>query len=76
MKLYWSSIHKELLEELVLITGIKHKNLVQLKGYCIKEKQRMILVYEYVENGNLREALLDRPWGKFHDSFPLHNYSE
>lgn len=51
----------EFLNEVVLITGIKHRNLIQLKGCCIEYKQR-ILVYEYVENGNLAEAL----WGKLH----------
>lgn len=48
----------EFLNEVVLITGIKHRNLVQLKGCCIKDKQRL-LVYEYAEKGNLAEAL----WG-------------
>ncbi|CAM6100084.1 unnamed protein product [Calypogeia fissa] len=48
----------EFLNEVVLITGIKHRNLVQLKGCCIQDKQR-ILVYEYAEKGNLAEAL----WG-------------
>lgn len=49
----------EFLNEVVLITGIKHRNLVHLKGCCIREQQRM-LVFEYVENGNLAQAL----WGK------------
>jgi serine/threonine protein kinase len=48
----------DFLNEVVLITGIKHRNLVQLKGCCINDKERM-LVYEYVEKGNLAEAL----WG-------------
>ncbi|KAG0599601.1 hypothetical protein M758_12G164800 [Ceratodon purpureus] len=46
------------LNEVVLITGIRHRNLVKLRGCCIKDKQQ-ILVYEYVENKNLAEAL----WG-------------
>ncbi|KAL3675898.1 hypothetical protein R1sor_025846 [Riccia sorocarpa] len=50
---------KDFLKEAVLITGIKHRNLVQLKGCCIRDKKRM-LVYEYAENGNLAQAL----WGK------------
>ncbi|CAM6105500.1 unnamed protein product [Calypogeia fissa] len=54
----------EFLNEVVLITGIKHRNLVHLKGCCIREQQR-ILVYEYVEKGNLAQAL----WGsKAHGS--------
>ncbi|KAL3686779.1 hypothetical protein R1sor_013088 [Riccia sorocarpa] len=48
----------DFLKEMVLITGIKHKNLVQLKGCCIRDKKRM-LVYEYAENGNLAQSL----WG-------------
>lgn len=46
----------EFLNEVVLITGIKHRNLIQLKGCCIKDRQR-ILVYEYAENRNVAEAL-------------------
>ncbi|KAG6548425.1 hypothetical protein Mapa_009912 [Marchantia paleacea] len=49
----------DFLKEMVLITGIKHRHLVQLKGCCVRDKQRM-LVYEYAENKNLAEAL----WGK------------
>lgn len=51
----------EFLNEIVTISGVKHRNLVKLKGCCIKGDQRM-LVYEYVENKNLAEAL----WGTFH----------
>ncbi|KAL3684454.1 hypothetical protein R1sor_002476 [Riccia sorocarpa] len=49
----------DFLKEVVLITGIKHRNLVQLKGCCVRDKIRL-LVYEYAENKNLAEAL----WGK------------
>ncbi len=48
----------EFLNEVILITGIRHRNLVKLKGCCLRDSQRM-LVYEYVENKNLAEAL----WG-------------
>ncbi|KAL3678395.1 hypothetical protein R1sor_021351 [Riccia sorocarpa] len=48
----------DFLKEAVLITGIKHRNLVQLKGCCVRDKKRM-LVYEFAENGNLAQAL----WG-------------
>ncbi|KAL3679185.1 hypothetical protein R1sor_022141 [Riccia sorocarpa] len=50
-------------DEAVLITGIKHRNLVQLKGCCVRDKKRM-LVYEYAQNGNLAQAL----WGKARSS--------
>ncbi|KAG6553527.1 hypothetical protein Mapa_004440 [Marchantia paleacea] len=43
---------------MVNITGIKHRHLIQLKGCCVRDKQRM-LVYEYADNKSLAEAL----WG-------------
>lgn len=48
----------DFLNEVILITGIRHRNLVQLKGCCMKDNLRM-LVYEYVENGDLAKALWD-----------------
>ncbi|CAK9204830.1 unnamed protein product, partial [Sphagnum troendelagicum] len=48
----------DFLNEVVSITGVRHKNLVKLKGCCLHRTQRL-LVYEYVENKNLAEAL----WG-------------
>jgi len=48
----------DFLNEVVSITGVRHKNLVKLKGVCLHRTQRL-LVYEYVENKNLAEAL----WG-------------
>lgn len=47
----------EFLNEVVLITGVRHRNLVKLKGCCIKDDVRRLLVYEYVENNNLAEVL-------------------
>lgn len=35
---------------------VRHKNLVRLLGYCIEGTHR-ILVYEYVDNGNLEQWL-------------------
>ncbi|TYK02985.1 putative receptor-like protein kinase [Cucumis melo var. makuwa] len=35
---------------------VRHKNLVRLLGYCIEGTHRM-LVYEYVDNGNLEQWL-------------------
>lgn len=51
----------EFLNEIVTISNVRHRNLVKLKGCCIKGDQRL-LVYEYVENKNLAEAL----WGMFY----------
>lgn len=48
----------EFLNEVVLITGVRHRNLVKLKGCCLKDDRRL-LVYEYVENNNLAEVLFE-----------------
>ena len=45
------------LNEVVLITGMKHRNLVNLKGCCLREHQRL-LVYEYVVNYDVKQVLL------------------
>jgi serine/threonine protein kinase len=53
---------QDFLNEIIVISNIKHRNLVQLKGCCIKGDQR-ILVYELVDNKNLAETL----WGDSND---------
>ncbi|KAJ4786695.1 Protein kinase superfamily protein [Rhynchospora pubera] len=47
---------KEFRVEVEAIGHVRHKNLVQLLGYCAEGTQRM-LVYEYVNNGNLEQWL-------------------
>ncbi|KAG0557806.1 hypothetical protein KC19_11G158400 [Ceratodon purpureus] len=47
----------DFLNEVVLITGMKHRNLVNLKGCCLREHQRL-LVYEYVDNYDVEQVLL------------------
>uniref|UniRef100_A0A7I4AU47 Protein kinase domain-containing protein n=1 Tax=Physcomitrium patens TaxID=3218 RepID=A0A7I4AU47_PHYPA len=52
--------------EIVLITGMKHRNLVNLKGCCLRENSK-ILVYEYVDNYDVDQILLgphrqEVPW--------------
>ncbi|XP_047316437.1 putative serine/threonine-protein kinase [Impatiens glandulifera] len=48
---------KEFLTEISMISEIRHPNLVQLLGCCV-EGHRRILVYEYLENNSLANALL------------------
>ncbi|XP_073140511.1 probable serine/threonine-protein kinase At1g01540 [Henckelia pumila] len=43
---------KEFKVEVEAIGRVRHKNLVRLLGYCVEGAYRM-LVYEYVDNGNL-----------------------
>ena len=45
------------LNEIVLVAAVKHRNLVKLKGCCIRKDQRL-LVHEYVESGDLEQVLL------------------
>ncbi len=42
----------EFFNEVVIISGVKHQNLVKLKGCCLPDDKRL-LVYEYLENGDL-----------------------
>ncbi len=49
----------EFSNEVVLITGMKHRNLVNLKGCCVREGSR-ILVYEYVDNCDVDQILLGK----------------
>ncbi|KAH9610869.1 hypothetical protein KSS87_016958 [Heliosperma pusillum] len=47
---------KEFQVEVEAIGHVRHKNLVRLLGYCVEGTHRM-LVYEYVNNGNLEQWL-------------------
>jgi len=42
--------------EVSVMGRIFHRNIVELKGYCIHTKKRF-LVHEFVENGSLAEIL-------------------
>ncbi|XP_028066352.1 receptor-like protein kinase FERONIA [Camellia sinensis] len=42
--------------EITILTKLKHNNLVSLIGYCVHEKE-MILVYEFMARGTLRDHL-------------------
>lgn len=42
--------------EVVTMAGITHKNIVQIKGYCIHAKKKL-MVHEFVQNNSLEETL-------------------
>ncbi|KAK8983349.1 hypothetical protein V6N11_073769 [Hibiscus sabdariffa] len=50
----------EFLAELSIIAGLRHKNLVQLQGWCA-EKGELLLVYEFMPNGSLDTVLHQEP---------------
>ncbi len=56
----------DFLNEVIVITDVRHRNLVKLKGCCVHGTQHF-LVFEYVENKNLAEAL----WGMLLSNYAL-----
>lgn len=54
-------VMEEFENEVKLISKLQHSNLVRLEGFCIQGED-MMLIYEYMHNGNL-EAFL---FGKHH----------
>ena len=60
----------EFLAEVSIIGRLNHMNLIEMWGYCVEGKHR-ILVYEYMENGSLAENLSSKTnmldWSKRYD---------
>jgi hypothetical protein len=59
----------EFLTEIESITEAKHANLVRLLGCCV-QRQKRILIYEYVENNSLDNALQGK-----RSPLNFHNYA-
>ncbi|KAM3245484.1 hypothetical protein ACQJBY_056677 [Aegilops geniculata] len=47
---------KEFMAEIAILGHVRHRNLVQLLGYC-RYKQELLLVYDYMPNGSLDRYL-------------------
>lgn len=56
--------NREFLNEIGMISCLQHPNLVKLHGCCI-EGDQLLVVYEFMENNSLANAL----FGKFMDAF-------
>ncbi|CAN6183370.1 unnamed protein product [Urochloa humidicola] len=50
---------REFVAEVATIGRLRHRNLVQLLGYC-RRKGELLLVYDYMENGSLDKYLHDQ----------------
>ncbi|PON72273.1 Serine/threonine protein kinase [Parasponia andersonii] len=51
---------REFMAEISSMGRLQHKNLVQMRGWCRKGNQLM-LVYDYMPNGSLNRWIFDRP---------------
>jgi serine/threonine protein kinase len=51
--------NREFVNEIGMISGLQHPNLVRLYGCCIEGNQ-LFLVYEYMENNSLARALFGK----------------
>lgn len=49
---------KEFVAEIISMGRLRHRNLVQLHGWC-RRQDELILVYDYVPNGSLDKILFD-----------------
>ncbi|KAK4787702.1 hypothetical protein SAY86_011535 [Trapa natans] len=56
---------REFLNEIGIISCLKHPNLVKLYGCCI-EGDQLLLVYEYMENNSLSRALFGPVYQRLH----------
>uniref|UniRef100_A0A1U8AJ90 non-specific serine/threonine protein kinase n=1 Tax=Nelumbo nucifera TaxID=4432 RepID=A0A1U8AJ90_NELNU len=51
---------KEFVAEIVSMGRLRHRNLVQLLGYCRRERE-LLLVYDYMPNGSLDKFIFSQP---------------
>ncbi|XP_070047444.1 probably inactive leucine-rich repeat receptor-like protein kinase At5g48380 [Nicotiana tomentosiformis] len=52
----WENLEEEFVSEITTLGGLRHQNLLPLIGFCA-EKEKRLLVYKYMHNGNLHEWL-------------------
>ncbi|KAK1382121.1 putative LRR receptor-like serine/threonine-protein kinase [Heracleum sosnowskyi] len=60
---------REFVNEIGMISSLRHPNLVRLHGCCAEHKQ-LLLVYEFLENNNLARALFGQKESLFDLNWP------
>ncbi|KAK9293127.1 hypothetical protein L1049_021113 [Liquidambar formosana] len=53
-------IFKDLINEIRVLSQLKHDNVVKLIGYCL-QPEHVFLVYQYIPNGTLSKLIHDNP---------------
>ncbi|KAL7607074.1 hypothetical protein Lser_V15G15877 [Lactuca serriola] len=61
--------NREFVNEIGMIAGIQHPNVVRLYGCCV-EGNHLLLVYEYMENNSLAHALFEHNNSKLESDWP------
>ncbi|KAL7607076.1 hypothetical protein Lser_V15G15875 [Lactuca serriola] len=61
--------NREFVNEIGMIAGIQHPNVVRLYGCCV-EGNHLLLVYEYMENNSLAHALFEHNNSKLEIDWP------
>jgi serine/threonine protein kinase len=51
---------REFVSEIITIGRLRHRNLVQLQGWC-HERDELLLVYDYMPNGSLDKVIFRHP---------------
>nr|GEY54813.1 L-type lectin-domain containing receptor kinase S.1 [Tanacetum cinerariifolium] len=51
---------REFMAEISSMGRLQHKNLVQMKGWC-RKRTELLLVYDYMPNGSLNTWIFDKP---------------
>ncbi|CAB4280701.1 unnamed protein product [Prunus armeniaca] len=51
---------REFMAEIASMGRLQHKNLVQMRGWC-RKRNELMLVYDYMPNGSLNRWIFDKP---------------
>ncbi|XP_026406764.1 probable LRR receptor-like serine/threonine-protein kinase At1g53440 isoform X2 [Papaver somniferum] len=60
---------REFVNEIGIISGLQHPNLVKLFGCCVEENQ-LLVIYEYMENNSLARALYGKTGERLNLNWP------